>query len=132
MGYEASPGSYAEPGTNDSTTPQSVFDPTDAHDGVGSRVDNGLGQTADPASTSDGGGASVPGGTSLGAAPDGVQPAPAGMLGGLMGGMGGAASGGEQERTSSTHRVEGGLFEEPSTGSRISGSLDDDGVIGHR
>lgn len=59
-----------------------------------------------------------------------------------MGGMGmmgsGAAGGGQgsgedQQRTSSGYRVDGGLFDTATTtGSRISGSLDDDGVIGFR
>ncbi|WP_414935905.1 hypothetical protein [Amycolatopsis sp. cmx-11-51] len=119
---------------SESTTAQSLSNPFDGDD-------NGLGDTSDP--TGSGGGASVPSPPSgLGAAPGGGAQDPAAAGAGMMGGMGmmggGAAGGGQgsgedQQRTSSGYRVDGGLFDTATTtGGRISGSLDDDGVIGFR
>lgn len=119
---------------SESTTAQSLSNPFDGDD-------NGLGDTSDPAGS--GGGASAPSAPSgLGAAPGGGAQDPAAAGAGMMGGMGmmggGAAGGGQgsgedQQRTSSGYRVDGGLFDTATTtGSRISGSLDDDGVIGFR
>ncbi|HJQ47906.1 MAG TPA: hypothetical protein VJ870_16555 [Amycolatopsis sp.] len=83
---------------------------------------------------------SVPGQPGLGVAPAGpgdpaaaaaqAQPAAAGgsgmgslgSMGGMMGGMGG---GGDQERSSSAYRIDGGIFNTSGSGGRISGSLDD-------
>ncbi|MFJ4099171.1 hypothetical protein [Amycolatopsis japonica] len=118
----------------ESTSAQSLSDPF-------AGGDNGLGETSDPAGTG-GGGASPTTSSGLGSAPGGGAQDPAAASAGMMGGMGmmggGAAGGGQgsgedQQRTSSGYRVDGGLFDTATTtGSRISGSLDDDGVIGFR
>ncbi|MFK0243670.1 hypothetical protein ACIQUM_03160 [Amycolatopsis azurea] len=116
---------------SDSTSPQSLGNP------LGD--DDGLGEASDPAGA--GGGAATSSTSGLGSAPggNGDQSAVAmgggmGMMGGgMMGGAGAGGSGGEdQQRTSSGYRVDGGLFETATSSSRISGSLDDDGVIGFR
>lgn len=133
-GQQAEPVAAAEDGDSESTTAQSLSDPFEGGD-------NGLGDTSDPAGT--GGGAAAPSTPSgLGSAPGGGAQDPAAAGAGMMGGMGmmgsGAAGGGQgsgedQQRTSSGYRVDGGLFDTATTtGSRISGSLDDDGVIGFR
>ncbi|GAA4540433.1 hypothetical protein [Amycolatopsis samaneae] len=128
---------HAATASGEATTAQSISDLSDSHDGVGVRPDNGLGQTSDPAGTA-GGGSGMPTETGLGSAPDGAQPMPAsmGMLGGGMpgGGTGGGSAGGgeDQQRSSGGYRLDGGLFETAPTGDRISGSIDDDGVIGSR
>ncbi|MBE1581582.1 hypothetical protein ACFORH_22530 [Amycolatopsis roodepoortensis] len=133
-GQQAEPVAAAEDGDSESTTAQSLSDPFEGGD-------NGLGDTSDPAGT--GGGAAAPSTSSgLGSAPGGGTQDPAAAGAGMMGGMGmmggGAAGGGQgsgedQQRTSSGYRVDGGLFDTATTtGSRISGSLDDDGVIGFR
>ncbi|MGY6656341.1 hypothetical protein ACXIZN_29650 [Amycolatopsis sp. TRM77291] len=133
-GQQAEPVAAAEDGDSESTTAQSLSDPFEGGD-------NGLGDTSDPAGT--GGGAAAPSTSSgLGSAPGGGAQDPAAAGAGMMGGMGmmggGAAGGGQgsgedQQRTSSGYRVDGGLFDTATTtGSRISGSLDDDGVIGFR
>jgi hypothetical protein len=114
-------------------------------DSRGDASAGGLGDAGDvDAANAQGGGASTPSSTGLGTAPGGTdqhsQPAgaPAGMMGGGMGGMGGGAQGGggggeDQQRNSSAYRVDGGLFDTATTtGNRISGSLDDDSVIGLR
>ncbi|HET6289811.1 MAG TPA: hypothetical protein VFG15_24090 [Amycolatopsis sp.] len=114
---------------SDSTSPQSLGNPLG---------DDGLGETSDPAGA--GGGAATSSTSGLGAAPggNGDQSAAAmggmGMMGGgMMGGAGAGGGGGEdQQRTSSGYRVDGGLFDTATSSSRISGSLDDDGVIGFR
>ncbi|MGW4127179.1 hypothetical protein [Amycolatopsis japonica] len=121
-------------GDPESTSAQSLSDPF-------AGGDNGLGETSDPAGTG-GGGASPTTSSGLGSAPGGGAQDPAAATAGMMGGMGmmggGAAGGGQgsgedQQRTSSGYRVDGGLFDTATTtGSRISGSLDDDGVIGFR
>ncbi|AIG80019.1 Hypothetical protein AJAP_36060 [Amycolatopsis japonica] len=121
-------------GDPESTSAQSLSDPF-------AGGDNGLGETSDPAGTG-GGGASPTTSSGLGSAPGGGAQDPAAASAGMMGGMGmmggGAAGGGQgsgedQQRTSSGYRVDGGLFDTATTtGSRISGSLDDDGVIGFR
>ncbi|MEV6910914.1 hypothetical protein [Amycolatopsis sp. NPDC051071] len=132
--HQPEPVSAAADSGSESTTAQSLSNPFDGDD-------NGLGDTSDPAGT--GGGASAPSTPSgLGAAPGGGAQDPAAAGSGMMGGMGmmgGAAAGGgqgsgeDQQRTSSGYRVDGGLFDTATTtGSRISGSLDDDGVIGFR
>ncbi|AGM03300.1 hypothetical protein [Amycolatopsis keratiniphila] len=118
----------------EATTAQSLSDPF-------AGGDNGLGEASDPAGTG-GGGASPTTSSGLGSAPGGGAQDPAAASAGMMGGMGmmggGAAGGGQgsgedQQRTSSGYRVDGGLFDTATTtGSRISGSLDDDGVIGFR
>ncbi|MFD5091126.1 WXG100 family type VII secretion target [Amycolatopsis thailandensis] len=129
----AEPVAAAADGSSESTTAQSLSNPFDGGD-------SGLGETSDPAGA--GGGAAAPTAPSgLGSAPGGGAQDPAaggaGMMGG-MGMMGGGAAGGQgsgedQQRTSSGYRVDGGLFDTATTsGSRISGSLDDDGVIGFR
>ncbi len=114
----------------DSTSPQSLSNPF---------ADDGLGEGSDPAGA--GGGAATPAAGGLGSAPGGGDQSAAAMGGGMgmMGGgmMGGAGAGGggggeDQQRTSSGYRVDGGLFETATSSSRISGSLDDDGVIGFR
>ncbi|MER7858102.1 hypothetical protein ABTX61_03280 [Amycolatopsis japonica] len=116
---------------SESTSPQSLSDP------MGD--DGGLGETSDPAGA--GGGASTSATSGLGSAPGGGgdQAAAAmsggmGMMGGgMMGGAGAGGGGGEdQQRSSSGYRVDGGLFDTATSSSRISGSLDDDGVIGFR
>ncbi|MFE6614123.1 WXG100 family type VII secretion target [Amycolatopsis sp. NPDC057786] len=133
-GQQAEPVTAAGDGDSESTTAQSLSDPFEGED-------NGLGATSDPAGT--GGGGSAPSTSSgLGSAPGGGAQDPAAAGAGMMGGMGmmggGAAGGGQgagedQQRTSSGYRVDGGLFDTATaTGSRISGSLDDDGVIGFR
>ncbi|RSM65639.1 hypothetical protein DMH03_00275 [Amycolatopsis sp. WAC 01376] len=133
-GQQAEPVAVAADGGSESTTAQSLSDPFAGED-------NGLGDTSDPAGS--GGGASAPSPPSgLGSAPGGGAQDPAAAGAGMMGGMGmmggGAAGGGQgagedQQRTSSGYRVDGGLFDTATTtGSRISGSLDDDGVIGFR
>ncbi|WP_037314758.1 hypothetical protein [Amycolatopsis orientalis] len=132
--HQAEPVAAAADGSSESTTAQSLSNPFGGDD-------NGLGDTSDPAGT--GGGASVPSAPAgLGSAPGGGAQDPAAAGAGMMGGMGmmggGAAGGGQgsgedQQRTSSGYRVDGGLFDTATTtGSRISGSLDDDGVIGFR
>ncbi|RSM71174.1 hypothetical protein DL991_36410 [Amycolatopsis sp. WAC 01375] len=132
-GQPAEPVAVAADGGSESTTAQSLSDPF-------AGGDSGLGDTSDPAGS--GGGASAPSAPSgLGSAPGGGAQDPAAAGAGMMGGMGmmggGAAGGGQgsgedQQRTSSGYRVDGGLFDTATTGSRISGSLDDDGVIGFR
>ncbi|WP_410577531.1 hypothetical protein [Amycolatopsis sp. lyj-108] len=133
-GQPVEPVAVAADGGSESTTAQSLSDPF-------AGGDNGLGDTSDPAGS--GGGASAPSPPSgLGSAPGGGAQDPAAAGAGMMGGMGmmggGAAGGGQgsgedQQRTSSGYRVDGGLFDTATTtGSRISGSLDDDGVIGFR
>lgn len=114
---------------SESTSPQSLSDPFG---------NDGLGEASDPAGTG-GGGASVPSTSGLGSAPGGSGDQVAASMGGMgmMGGgmMGGAGAGGggeDQQRTSSGYRVDGGLFDTATSSSRISGSLDDDGVIGFR
>ncbi|WP_409489766.1 hypothetical protein [Amycolatopsis sp. cmx-11-12] len=132
--HQPEPVAAAADGGSESTTAQSLSNPFDGGD-------DGLGDTSDPAGS--GGGASAPSAPSgLGAAPGGGAQDPAAAGAGMMGGMGmmggGAAGGGQgsgedQQRTSSGYRVDGGLFDTATTtGSRISGSLDDDGVIGFR
>ncbi|MBB5854852.1 hypothetical protein ACFQ05_16215 [Amycolatopsis umgeniensis] len=131
----SAPGHPVEPvaaaaSDSESTTAQSLSNP----------FESDLGDASDPAGA--GGGASAPAAPSgLGAAPGGGAQDPAASGAGMMGGMGmmggGAAGGGQgsgedQQRTSSGYRVDGGLFDTATTGSRISGSLDDDGVIGFR
>ncbi|UMP02126.1 hypothetical protein [Amycolatopsis sp. EV170708-02-1] len=137
-GAPASAPAQAEPVVAESdpeaTTAQSLSDPF-------AGGDNGLGEASDPAGTG-GGGASTTTSSGLGSAPGGGAQDPAAASAGMMGGMGmmggGAAGGGQgsgedQQRTSSGYRVDGGLFDTATTtGSRISGSLDDDGVIGFR
>ncbi|WP_410656565.1 hypothetical protein [Amycolatopsis sp. lyj-112] len=123
----------AADGSSESTSAQSLSDPFAGED-------NGLGDASDPAGT--GGGAATPAQpTGLGSAPGGGAQEPAAAGAGMMGGMGmmggggagaGQGSGEDQQRTSSGYRVDGGLFDTATTGSRISGSLDDDGVIGFR
>jgi hypothetical protein len=119
---------------SESTTAQSLSNPFDEND-------DALGDTSDPAGS--GGGATAPSAPpGLGSAPGGGAQDPAAAGAGMMGGMGmmgggapggGQGSGEDQQRTSSGYRVDGGLFDTAtSTGSRISGSLDDDGVIGFR
>ncbi len=117
---------------SESTSAQSLSDPF---------AGDGLGEASDPAGAG-GGGASTPSTSGLGSTPGGgaeqvAQPAGGmGMMGGgMMGGAGAGGSGGggeDQQRTSSGYRVDGGLFETATSTSRISGSLDDDGVIGFR
>ncbi|MEU3621669.1 hypothetical protein BS329_21465 [Amycolatopsis coloradensis] len=132
--HQPEPVAVAADSGSESTTAQSLSNPFDG-------AENGLGDTSDPAGS--GGGASAPSGpTGLGSAPGGGVQDPAAAGAGMMGGMGkmggGAAGGGQgsgedQQRTSSGYRVDGGLFDTATTtGSRISGSLDDDGVIGFR
>ncbi|KFU83050.1 hypothetical protein SAMN04489729_4107 [Amycolatopsis lurida] len=113
---------------SESTSPQSLGNPMG---------DDGLGEVSDPAGA--GGGASTPASSGLGSAPGGGDQSAMAMGGGMgmMGGgmMGGAGAGGggeDQQRTSSGYRVDGGLFDTATSSSRISGSLDDDGVIGFR
>ncbi|WP_410662998.1 hypothetical protein [Amycolatopsis sp. lyj-84] len=130
-GHPAEPVPVAAAADSESTTAQSLSDP----------FGSDLGEASDPAGA--GGGASAPAAPSgLGATPGGGAQDPAAAGAGMMGGMGmmggGAAGGGQgsgedQQRASSGYRVDGGLFDTATTtGSRISGSLDDDGVIGFR
>ncbi|KZB82093.1 hypothetical protein [Amycolatopsis regifaucium] len=113
---------------SDSTSPQSWSNPLS---------DDGLDEASDPAGT--GGGVPTSSTSGLGSAPGGGGDQSAamgggmGMLGGgMMGGAGAGGSGEDQQRTSSGYRVDGGLFDTATSTSRISGSLDDDGVIGFR
>ncbi|WP_410650164.1 hypothetical protein [Amycolatopsis sp. cmx-4-54] len=113
---------------SESTSPQSLSNPMG---------EDGLGEASDPAGA--GGGASTSTSSGLGSAPGGGEQSAMAMGGGMgmMGGgmMGGAGAGGggeDQQRTSSGYRVDGGLFDTATSSSRISGSLDDDGVIGFR
>lgn len=93
-------------------------------------------QTGSDASfaSSDSGLGMAPGGNDPGhpaAAAAAGAPAGGGMgqMGGMMGGMGGApgGGGGDTQRQSSQHRVDGAIFETSGAKGRISGSLDDDG-----
>jgi hypothetical protein len=145
--------SHAEPlaastgaGAGESTSAQSF---SDIFSGAGlfggdsaapGAADGGLGDTAF-AGTDVSGGSSPQSGSGLGSAPGGADTTPGagpggtGMMGGTMGGMGGAAGGGgteEQQRASSSYRVDGGLFDTAAAGGRISGSLDDDSASGSR
>lgn len=109
----------------------SLFDSGPAMSGV---VDGGLGDTSsastdfpdDATSQSAPGLGNAPGGTSMGQGAGGM-----GMMGG-MGAAGGGGGGEEQERSASTYRVDGGLFDTAAAGGRISGSLDDDSTISSR
>lgn len=116
---------------SESTSPQSLSNPFG---------DDGPDGASDPAGAG-GGGASVSSTAGLGSAPGGgvdqtAQPvAGMGMMGGgMMGGAGAGGGGGgdDQQRNSTAYRVDGGLFDTATSSSRISGSLDDDGVIGFR
>ncbi|MFI5606048.1 hypothetical protein [Amycolatopsis sp. NPDC051903] len=119
------------PGVDDSTTAQSLTDPLDSHSTVGAHHEDALGATPD--ATPLGGGATDPSASQLGVAPtptdhQAEQPASMGMMGGAMGGAG---HGGQDQERSSNFRVDRGLFESSKSGNRISGSLDDDHVMGH-
>ncbi|HWD04199.1 MAG TPA: hypothetical protein VG674_17305 [Amycolatopsis sp.] len=114
-------------GPDDSTTVQSLTDPTDSHSGLGPGADTGLGQTAQPAGWEGGGGTPLAA-SDLGTAPtmpDDQHGQPVGMMGGapMAGGWPGA---GDQERATNPYQVERGLFDSTSSGRRISGSLLDD------
>ncbi|SEP51694.1 WXG100 family type VII secretion target [Amycolatopsis saalfeldensis] len=131
------PAASVHTGPDDSTTAQSLVDPTDSRSGFdGHHADSGLGETG--SSTGVAGGGYGQGSTSeLGTAPgtpdqQGSASGGMGMMGGMMGGAGntGAGGGEDQQRASSAYRVEAGLFGSSSSGGRISGSLDDDEVIG--
>ncbi|MEV0065262.1 hypothetical protein [Amycolatopsis sp. NPDC050768] len=137
-GFTADAASHAgqdAPGVvDDSTTAQSLTNPLDSHSGFEAHADDSLGTSPD-ASAPLGGGATDPSTSPLGAAPtmgdhQGQQSSSMGMMGGGM--MGGAGGGGgqDQERSSSAYRVDRGLFESTKSGNRISGSLDDDPVMG--
>ncbi|WP_275291642.1 hypothetical protein [Amycolatopsis sp. La24] len=126
----ASAPAAAASGPDESTTAQSVLDPFSSDPGIGTVPHDGLGDTADPMAAS--AGDAPPTDTSqLGTAPvhhDATgSGTPAMMGGGMMGGLGNAPGGGqEQERSSSAYRVDGGLFGSQSNSNRISGSLLDD------
>ncbi|QRP45348.1 hypothetical protein [Amycolatopsis sp. FDAARGOS 1241] len=124
------PGSEAP--ADDSTTAQSLTDPLDSHSTAGAHHADALGTTPDAAPPL-GGGAAEPSASQLGTAPTPAdhlaqQPASMGMMGGAVGGAGGG--GHDQARSSSAFRVDRGLFESSKSGNRISGSLDDDRVMG--
>ncbi|MEU4668989.1 hypothetical protein AB0F91_13660 [Amycolatopsis sp. NPDC023774] len=124
---DATATSGAQPSVDDSTTAQSLTDPTDSRSGLGPAFDDGLGETSEPADWQGGGGATAPTSGDLGTAPTTTdqQGQPMAMMGGgMMGGGGLGNTGGDQERGSNPYRS--GLFESTSSGRRISGSLLDD------
>ncbi|MEW2499332.1 hypothetical protein AB0878_02480 [Amycolatopsis sp. NPDC047767] len=124
---DAPAASVDQPSVDDSTTAQSLTDPTDSHSGLGPGFDNGLGQTSEPADWQGGGGATAPTSGDLGTAPTTTdqQGQPMAMMGGgMMGGGGLGNTGGDQERGSNPYRS--GLFDSTPSGRRISGSLLDD------
>jgi hypothetical protein len=114
----------------ESTSPQS-FTPTRAEDlfdgdpAASGLADGDLGTTASA-------GADMPG-SSTSQADSGLGAAPGGGMA-MMGGTGNAGGGGgeDQERSASSYRIDGGLFDTAAAGGRISGSLDDDSAIGSR
>ncbi|QYN24901.1 hypothetical protein [Amycolatopsis sp. DSM 110486] len=124
---DATAASADQPSVDDSTTAQSLTDPTDSHSGLGPGFDDGLGQTSEPADWQGGGGATAPASGDLGTAPTTTdqQGQPMAMMGGgMMGGGGLGNTGGDQERGANPYRS--GLFESTPSGRRISGSLLDD------
>ncbi|ATY09423.1 hypothetical protein CU254_02215 [Amycolatopsis sp. AA4] len=128
--HEPASAPAAASGPDESTSAQSVLDPFSSDPGIGTVPHPGLGDTGDPMAAS--AGDAPPTDTSqLGTAPVHHEASgsgtPAMMGGGMMGGLGNAPGGGqEQERSSSAYRADGGLFGSQAGSNRISGSLLDD------